>query len=136
MKEALLELLEQLCDGSALCHSDFHPGNIIISAQGPVIIDWLTAKRGNPLADVARTSLILQVGVPAGVGAVLRRLMLLGASFVKSIYLKRYAQVGLFSPEAMNKWLPLMASARLAEAIPEEKKTLLKIIEAGLSSQY
>lgn len=136
MKEALLELLERLSDGNALCHGDFHPGNIIISAQGPVIIDWLTANRGNPLADVARTSLILRVGVPPGVGAVLRRLMLLGASLLNSIYLKRYAQVGLFSPEEMKKWLPLLASARLAETIPEEKKTLLEIIEAGLSSQY
>ena len=136
MKEALLELLEQLSDGNALCHGDFHPGNIIISAQGPVIIDWFTAKRGNPLADVARTSLILRVGVPPGVGAVLRRLMLLGASLLNSIYLKRYDQVGLFSTEEMNRWLPLLASARLAETIPEEKKTLLEIIEAGLSSQY
>jgi uncharacterized protein (TIGR02172 family) len=136
MKEALLELLEQLSDGNALCHGDFHPGNIIISAQGPVIIDWTTANRGNPLADVARTSLILRVGVPPGVGAVLRRLMLLGASLLNSIYLKRYAQVGLFSPEEMNKWLPLMASARLAQTILEEKKTLLEIIEAGLSFQY
>ena len=136
MKEALLELLEQLSDGNALCHGDFHPGNIIISAQGPVIIDWFTANRGNPLADVARTSLILRVGVPPGVGAVLRRLMLLGASLLNSIYLKRYAQVGLFSTEEMKKWLPLLASARLAQTIPEEKKTLLEIIEAGLASQY
>jgi hypothetical protein len=36
----------------------------------------------------------------------------------------------------MNKWLPLMASARLAQTILEEKKTLLEIIEAGLSFQY
>lgn len=136
IKEALLAVLEQLSDGNALCHDDFHPDNIIMSAQGPVIIDWLTAKRGNPLADVTRTSLILRVGTPPGVGAVLRRLMLLGASLVNSIYLKRYAQVGLFSPEEMNKWLPVLAAARLAQTIPEEKKTLLEIIEAGLSSQY
>lgn len=136
IKEALLAVLEQLSDGNALCHFDFHPGNIIISSQGPVIIDWLTAKRGNPMADVARTSLILRVGTPPGVGVVSRRLMLLGASLVNSIYLKRYAQVGLFSSEEMNKWLPVLAAARLAQTIPEEKKTLLEIIEAGLSFQY
>ena len=136
MKKTLLELLEQLSDGNALCHLDFHPDNIIVSSQGPVIIDWVTAGSGNPLADVARTSLILRVGVAPGVGPVLRRLMILAASFLNSIYLKRYGQVALFSPEEMNKWLPLVASARLAETIPGEKRALLEIIKAGLSSQY
>lgn len=136
MKKTLLELLEQLSDGNALCHLDFHPNNIIVSTQGPVIIDWVTAGSGNPLADVARTSLILRVGAAPGVGPVLRRLMLLASSFLNSTYLKRYAQVALFSPEEMNKWLPLVASARLAETIPEEKRALLEIIKAGLSSQY
>ena len=136
MKKTLLELLEQLSDGNALCHLDFHPDNIIVSSQGPVIIDWVTAGSGNPFADVARTSLILRVGVAPGVGPVLRRLMILAASFLNSIYLKRYGQVALFSPEEMNKWLPLVASARLAETIPGEKRALLEIIKAGLSSQY
>ena len=135
MKEGLLEMLAQLPDGNALCHHDFHPGNIIISARGPVIIDWPTAKRGNPLADVARTSLVLRVGTPPGVGAVSRRLMLLGASLANSAYLKKYAQVGSFSPEQMGKWLPLLAAARMAERIPEEEGQLLAIIQKALLSQ-
>ena len=135
MKETLLDVLEQLPDGNALCHSDFHPENIIISARGPIIIDWLTAKRGSPMADVARTSLVLRVGAPPGIGAVLRRLMLLGASLMNSVYLKRYAKFESFSREQMNRWLPLLAAARLAEAIPEEKKQLLAIIEKGLRAQ-
>jgi hypothetical protein len=61
--------------------------------------------------------------------------MILAASFGNSIYLKRYAQVAPFSAEEMNKWLPLVASARLAETIPGEKRALLEIIKAGLSSQ-
>ncbi|MFC2013409.1 phosphotransferase family protein [Chloroflexota bacterium] len=53
VKEVVLEALEQLPDGSAVCHGDFHPRNIIISSRGPVIIDWANATQGNPLADVA-----------------------------------------------------------------------------------
>ena len=33
MKKTLLELLEQLSNGNALCHLDFHPDNIIVSSQ-------------------------------------------------------------------------------------------------------
>ena len=135
MKDALLGVLDQLPDGNALCHNDFHPDNIIISAQGPIIIDWLTAKRGNPMADVARTSLILQTGTPPGVGAVSRRLHILGGSLLNSIYLKRYAQFESFSGEQISKWLPLLAAGRLAEPIPEEKKQLLTMIEEGLRCQ-
>lgn len=136
MKEALLEVLAQLPDGNALCHGDFHPGNIIVSTRGPIAIDWLMAKRGNPMADVTRTSLILRVGTPPGVGAVSRRLINVGGSLANSVYLKRYAQLGSFSREEMGKWLPLLAAARLAEPFPEEKGQLLAIMEEALSSQH
>jgi len=59
-KEAVLRLLSSLPDNDRVCHGDFHPANILMAAQGPVIIDWTDATRGNPMADVARTSLLLQ----------------------------------------------------------------------------
>jgi len=133
-REGLLKMLARLPDGNALCHGDFHPENILMTARGPIVIDWLTAKRGNPMADVARTSLILRIGTPPGVGAVLRRLMILGANMLNSVYLKRYAQFESFSREEINRWLPLLAAVRLVEAIPEEKRQLLAIVEAGLKA--
>ncbi len=62
LKDAALSALARLPDGDALCHGDFHPDNVIVTARGPIIIDWMTAVRGNPLADVARTSLLLRLG--------------------------------------------------------------------------
>ena len=53
MREAGLKALNDLPDGGRLCHGDFHPANILMSARGPIIIDWLDATRGNPLADLA-----------------------------------------------------------------------------------
>jgi aminoglycoside phosphotransferase (APT) family kinase protein len=55
-KEAARRCLAELPDGTALCHGDFHPGNVLITPRGPVIIDWETATRGHPLGDVACTS--------------------------------------------------------------------------------
>jgi thiamine kinase-like enzyme len=55
----VLKFLGGLSEGSALCHYDFHPGNIILSPKGPVIIDWLNALVGNQLADVSRTFMLI-----------------------------------------------------------------------------
>lgn len=59
-KERVLHLLDSMPDGDRLCHGDFHPGNIIVTDRGPIIIDWMTASKGTPGGDVARTSIILE----------------------------------------------------------------------------
>jgi aminoglycoside phosphotransferase (APT) family kinase protein len=42
-----------LGDGGALLHMDLHPGNVLLSARGPVLIDWEGAARGPAEADLA-----------------------------------------------------------------------------------
>jgi aminoglycoside phosphotransferase (APT) family kinase protein len=41
-----------------LLHMDFHPGNVILSPRGPVVIDWAIARAGEPVLDVAMTWVI------------------------------------------------------------------------------
>jgi Ser/Thr protein kinase RdoA (MazF antagonist) len=36
----ILSLIERLAPGDGLCHGDFYPGNVIMSADGPRLIDW------------------------------------------------------------------------------------------------
>ncbi|MEN6369285.1 MAG: phosphotransferase, partial [Thermotogota bacterium] len=63
-QQAARDRLRALPDVRQVCHGDFHPDNVILTARrGPVILDWMTATSGNPLADVARTSLLLRLGV-------------------------------------------------------------------------
>jgi tRNA A-37 threonylcarbamoyl transferase component Bud32 len=57
-RKVVLGVLDRLPGGSALCHGDFHPHNIIMAASGPAAIDWAMGARGNPLADISRTWLI------------------------------------------------------------------------------
>jgi streptomycin 6-kinase len=53
--------------GDRLLHLDLHPGNVIVSPTGPVVIDWTNAHRGEPALDVALTWIILATsGGPAG----------------------------------------------------------------------
>jgi len=52
--------LAELPDGKALCHGDFHPGNVLITPAGPVAIDWSSASCGDPFGDVACTSRLMR----------------------------------------------------------------------------
>jgi aminoglycoside phosphotransferase (APT) family kinase protein len=45
--------------GDVLLHRDLHPGNVILTAAGPVIIDWEGATRGPAIADIAMTWVII-----------------------------------------------------------------------------
>ncbi len=69
----LAELHERLhripLDGARLLHLDLHPENVLMSAAGPVVIDWTNARAGDPAHDVALTWLILQTsgGLPGRV---------------------------------------------------------------------
>ena len=49
---------------SAQLHLDLHPGNVALTAAGPVVIDWCNARDGPPGLDVGMTAVILaQVAV-------------------------------------------------------------------------
>lgn len=62
-------------DGATLIHFDLHPDNVLMSAAGPVVIDWTNARGGDADSDVAMTWLILATsgGLPGRVLAALFR---------------------------------------------------------------
>ncbi|MFJ5832166.1 phosphotransferase [Streptomyces sp. NPDC093089] len=56
------ELLTRLhaLPGTPHVHLDLHPGNVVLTARGPVVIDWQTAEQGPPPGlDCAVSALIL-----------------------------------------------------------------------------
>ena len=46
-------LLEPFGPGRALVHGDLHPGNVMLTPDGPLVIDWTNAAKGPPGADLA-----------------------------------------------------------------------------------
>lgn len=132
MQEAGLKALDKMPDGDRLCHGDFHPDNILMTAQGPVIIDWIDATRGNPLADVARTLLLLSLGAPPP-GTSARWLLDAARHWFHTAYLKRYFQLRPSDQRQLTAWQPVIAAARLSENIPEEQGRLVALVKAGLA---
>lgn len=51
--------------GDALLHADLQPDNVLLGADGPVVVDWTNACRGPAGADVATAWLLLAcAGLP------------------------------------------------------------------------
>ena len=133
-KEAVLGYLEHLPDGNAICHLDFHPDNILMSSHGPMVIDWANPRQGDPLADVAASSLLLRLApLPQFMAG--RWLINMVRARFHSAYLKQYLELRPASREQIAEWELPLVTARLADRIPEERDLLLALIEARLKSQ-
>jgi Ser/Thr protein kinase RdoA (MazF antagonist) len=57
-------LLARLQLGDGLCHGDLHPDNVIMTADGPRIVDWTFAVRGPAAYDLARCHILLAEQAP------------------------------------------------------------------------
>jgi aminoglycoside phosphotransferase (APT) family kinase protein len=103
-----LDSLERRTD---LCHGDFNPSNIIITEQDEAfVIDWSHATQGNAAADAAQTYLLF---------------WLAGRIDAADAYLERFCAASDTAKQAVQQWLPILASARLPKAKPEEREFLL-----------
>ncbi len=114
---AALELLPATTR-SRLCHGDLHPGNVIMASDGPVIIDWFDAARGDHVADIARTSLLMSTRAHGPEGpAHLPGCRPDALDLVRDTYLDAIADLVGADPDAVRRWEAVIAVARVAEGI-------------------
>jgi aminoglycoside phosphotransferase (APT) family kinase protein len=112
-----LDLMPPDVGGPRLCHGDLHPSNVILGSAGPVIVDWFDASRGDPIADIARSSLtLLSDGasppphLPGSDRATLARLT--------EAYLVRLEEHREIDRDLLARWQAVSAVARMAEGVP------------------
>jgi aminoglycoside phosphotransferase (APT) family kinase protein len=136
IKREVLNLLGHFPDGAALCHLDFHPDQVMITPRGLMILDWMTACQGDPLADVARTSVLLTFGQAPYMNRLIRNLIdLLRGAFYRS-YLSRYLALHPQVTRAeVEAWMIPVAAARLREDIPGEQQPILEFIRRSLQEK-
>lgn len=111
-KQEARRCLEQLPDGAALCHGDFHPENVLMTAQGPKIIDWSCATRGHPLADLGFTDLLFRrAQLPPETNWRLRLLFKISRRLLHDSYLKSYLRLRPGTLEQIKAWRPVLQVA-------------------------
>jgi uncharacterized protein (TIGR02172 family) len=92
-KQQALDALAELPDGTATCHGDFHPENILFTARGPMVIDWGTASRGDALGDVACTARLIQTAnLPSWTPSYMHGLLKVFRVLLHRSYIKRSLQ--------------------------------------------
>jgi uncharacterized protein (TIGR02172 family) len=131
LRARVLKYLATLADGEKVCHGDFHPGNVLLTEKGAVVIDWMTASVGNPWADAARTSMLLTIGAKSA-GKQVSPMIRIFIQLYHQAYLKRYMRLIPDGGNEVKKWMPVIAAARLDERIEGEQEALLGMVRAGL----
>jgi tRNA A-37 threonylcarbamoyl transferase component Bud32 len=133
LRREALSVLQRLPDGDNLCHGDFHPDNIMITPTGLVVIDWPNARRGCPLADVARSTIMMQIGIlPPGMPIWQRVGVESGRRWFFSEYIRTYSRITDLDHIQLLAWEIPVAAARLAEHIAGEEDALIALIRKNL----
>jgi RIO-like serine/threonine protein kinase len=89
-----------------VCHGDFNPSNIVITADGtPYILDWAHATQGNASADVARSYLLF---------------CLSGDEVAAEIYLNLFCKKSDTAKQYVQKWMPIVAASQSVKGNEEE----------------
>ncbi|MBN2392145.1 MAG: phosphotransferase [Anaerolineae bacterium] len=136
LQEACVQALMQMPEGDRLCHGDFHPLNVLLHQGHASIIDWVDATSGNPLADVARTAVILQ-GVESRAAenktSIIAQIEVLALRWFTRIYLRRYFTLLPGGEAEYQRWRPIVAAGRMHEDIPGLNRWLRQQVERKLA---
>jgi aminoglycoside phosphotransferase (APT) family kinase protein len=114
---ALLQRLTEMPDGDRLCHGDFHFSNVIGELGSASVIDWPSAMRGQPAADVCQSWLLMQRTDPG----------------LADAYVEAYASKSGVTVKDVRDWRPVVAGARLGDNVPHEVGRLRQIVAEGLA---
>jgi Ser/Thr protein kinase RdoA (MazF antagonist) len=132
--EGVLALIDRLPPADGLCHCDLHPGNVIMTADGPRIVDWACTLRTATIFDIGRAHVTLSELVPEGADPEPPRA-------IDAALLCEYARLTGMSPEglteAMEPYLPILRAYVLLQRphTPVQRVQLIQRIAAALLSE-
>ncbi len=128
----ILALIERLSPGGdELSHGDLHPGNVIMTAEGPRLVDWTSAVRGPAAYDLGFSQINLTEFAPDVADDPER------PRAVYAALQSEYARLAGISPAALTaaieSYLPIVRVLFLiGGAFPAHRERLLQRIEAAL----
>jgi aminoglycoside phosphotransferase (APT) family kinase protein len=122
-------LIAKHADPSTIVHLDLHPDNVMLSARGPIVIDWSNAGLGDPDAEVADLWLLMACASPP-VNAIERILIgIFRKAFVRSL-------LRHFDRDAIAKKLPTAFALRSRDRNMSESELgkMKRLVERFASS--
>jgi tRNA A-37 threonylcarbamoyl transferase component Bud32 len=131
----VLELIDRLPVAEGLCHTDLHPGNVIMTTSGPKIIDWVCAVRAHTVFDLGRCHVSLTELVPDDADPELPRSIDLA---VQSEYARLSGTAPAELTATMEPYLPIVRAFVLLQrrpATPAQRETLIQRVAAALLSE-
>jgi hypothetical protein len=127
----ILPLIERLPPGEGLCHADLHPGNVIMTVEGPRLIDWSGTVRAPAAYDLAVCHILLSELGPL-VADDPKRPRAVDAA-VQSGYARRAGLSPAALTAAVEPYLPIVCvSALLAVPASIMRERLIQLVEATL----
>ena len=135
-KRQIMACLDHFPDKNRLCHFDFHPGNIMVSGEKTLVLDWLTACSGDPAADIARTCILLKYGEIRNGDRLSRMILSITKACIRGSYIRNMLKFSGIGRNEIGQWIVPVATARLSEWLTEhERKQLVKLIRKHLDEQ-
>lgn len=121
------QILSTLPRGAALLHGDLHPGNILMSRSGPMVIDWFDASIGHPVADIVRTSILIRPSLGGSVPLHLPQATDAMLHTLHDTYLRSVAGPLQHAPSVIRSWEAVVGASRLAEPAEVDEDALLEL---------
>ncbi len=127
----ILALIERLPPGDGLCHCDLHPGNVVMTADGPRLVDWIGVVRAPAALDLAVCHVQLSEIAPEFADDPDRPRNINAAIQSEYARLAGISQAALTA--AMEPLLPIVCVfALLGDAWPAKREWLIQRVEAAL----
>jgi aminoglycoside phosphotransferase (APT) family kinase protein len=134
VRDAAQARLEARPHGSSICHGDFHPLNVIVSADRLWVVDWSKATRGHPDADVARTLMLLRLtNVPRDAAPSVRDGVERARATFLARYLEAYEPMRPIVKDDVMAWMLPITVARLAREVSDNERRQLAALAAILA---
>jgi len=113
LKQAARSDVAYLPEGTALCHGDFHPGNVMLTRRGPIVVDWDSASRGDPIGDVAYTALLMRIAyLPPWSPSYMHVLFEYMRPVIRGSYVHQYLRFHEGTRSQVDAWRTPLAVAR------------------------
>lgn len=130
----VLALIDRLSPKKGLCHCDLHPGNVIMAADGPRLIDWTGTVCAPAALDHAVCHILLSELIPKLVDDPER------PRACHAAMQSEYARLAGISPAAlraaMEPYVPIVCVfALLSQVWPAQRERLIQRVEAILRAE-